>query len=84
MFLSSLLAHVLHQSSVILTFLVCGLLGAEALVYRLRLEFDLLGDNPFDADWLPEHFPADGENSVERYFSLILRLVRPFTARQKH
>lgn len=45
-----------------------GLVGAEALLYRLRLELDLLTVKPL------EELPAG-----DRYFSLIFRLVLPFT-----
>lgn len=45
-----------------------GLVGAEALLYRLRLELDRLTVRPLEL--LP---PGD------RYFSLIFRLVLPFT-----
>ena len=45
-----------------------GLVGAEALLYRLRLEFDLLTVRRL------EELPAG-----DKYFSLIFRLVLPFT-----
>lgn len=45
-----------------------GLVGAEALLKRLRLEFDLLTVKPL------AELPAG-----DKYFSLIFRLVRPFT-----
>lgn len=45
-----------------------GLVGAEALLYRLRLELDLLTVRPLE-----------GPPAGDRYFSLIFRLVLPFT-----
>lgn len=51
-----------------LTLRVMGLVGAEALLYRLRLELDLLTVKPLEV------LPAG-----DKYFSFIFRLVRPFT-----
>lgn len=63
-----------------LTFLGTGLLGAEALLYWLRLEVEQLGESILEAgaDWLPAPFRP--RSPGERYLSLIFRLVLPLTA----
>lgn len=59
-----------------LTLRVRGLLGAEALLYRLRLELDRLTVSPLE----PCRSPDVSNESGDKYFSLIFKLVRPFTA----
>lgn len=66
-----------------LTFLGTGLLGAEALLYKLKLEVEQLGESILEAgaDWLPAPFRP--RSPRERYLSLIFRLVLPLTAGEK-
>lgn len=70
---------ILAEIMVRLTLRVKGLLGAEALLYKLRLEFDLLTVRPLVLPLRPDA----SNDSGDKYFSFIFRFVRPFTERDE-